>query len=306
MSAQDLSSLSSLSPTYKCGIAWSQYKNSQVYQGTHNLFLRQPSRDPVHARAYTPGDPVNLVDWKAYARSDQLIVRQRQPEASARIVIALDIGDSMFWPDASLRDLLGDEVVSKFEVALRVACHLAYAHCKAGDHVNVVLLNRDSGALEYQQIAGLRSCQDVVRVFAQAEATKFAADQWREGLALLPYEPRSCDVLLLLSDAIADDFAQTFTSIDAPRRWLLQIVSHLEADPQWLRRGVTYFEAASSAREFIGGELIADNLLGQEIAAWLERVEATVRAHAAQRVVFSEHTSIGAYELWLASATVED
>src|SRR5262245_63351680 len=46
-------------------------------------------------RPYQPGDDVRHVDWRALARSDQLVVRQWREEVLARVEILVDTSRSM-------------------------------------------------------------------------------------------------------------------------------------------------------------------------------------------------------------------
>ena len=46
-------------------------------------------------RAYAPGDDVRHLDWKAFARTDQLLVRQYQEEIAPRVDLLVDASRSM-------------------------------------------------------------------------------------------------------------------------------------------------------------------------------------------------------------------
>jgi uncharacterized protein (DUF58 family) len=46
-------------------------------------------------RAYAPGDDLRHLDWSAYARSGQLVIRRHRKEVSPRIEILLDASNSM-------------------------------------------------------------------------------------------------------------------------------------------------------------------------------------------------------------------
>ena len=84
---QDPSTLSSLHPTMGMEQHYSSYKNAPRVWGSHYLALKQPHRMPESTRKYVPGDPVRLIDWKAFARTDQLLIREIRDEASARVLL---------------------------------------------------------------------------------------------------------------------------------------------------------------------------------------------------------------------------
>lgn len=53
-------------------------------------------------RAYAPGDDLRHLDWSAYARSGQLVIRRHRKEVSPRIEILLDASASMAVDPAKL------------------------------------------------------------------------------------------------------------------------------------------------------------------------------------------------------------
>jgi len=79
----DPSTLSSLHPSETREVHHKAYKNSIRMHGSHLMALSKPARAPEACRKYVHGDPVNLIDWKAFARTDQLMVREIRDEASA-------------------------------------------------------------------------------------------------------------------------------------------------------------------------------------------------------------------------------
>jgi len=46
-------------------------------------------------RSYAPGDDVRRIDWSAYARTDQLLVRQYRNEVAPKLEVLLDLSASM-------------------------------------------------------------------------------------------------------------------------------------------------------------------------------------------------------------------
>lgn len=80
-------------------------------------------------RAYSAGDDVRHLDWRAFARTDQLLVRQWREEVLARVEILLDASRSMAI-DAR-----------KAQLALDLATLFARAAVEAGAHPVLVRLD---------------------------------------------------------------------------------------------------------------------------------------------------------------------
>ncbi len=64
-------------------------------QGHHRSALRGFSQEFVAYRPYMQGDPLKDVDWKVWARSDHLFIRQFRQETNFRGYIFLDASKSM-------------------------------------------------------------------------------------------------------------------------------------------------------------------------------------------------------------------
>lgn len=64
-------------------------------QGQHRSPLRGVSQEFMAYRPYLPGDPLKEVDWKVWARSDHLFIRQFRHESNFRAYCFLDASRSM-------------------------------------------------------------------------------------------------------------------------------------------------------------------------------------------------------------------
>lgn len=72
-------------------------------------------------RAYVPGDDLRHLDWRAYARTDELLVRRYREEIQPRVEIVLDLSRSMASDP------------TKADTARRLARLIA--ECARGDHL---------------------------------------------------------------------------------------------------------------------------------------------------------------------------
>jgi uncharacterized protein (DUF58 family) len=76
--------------------------------GTHQGGRSGSSLEFKEHRDYQPGDDLRHVDWNAYARSDQLVVKHFHEEVNPRLDVVLDCSRSMALPgSAKARAALG-------------------------------------------------------------------------------------------------------------------------------------------------------------------------------------------------------
>ena len=66
--------------------------------------IGDPSR-PVGVREYRAGDPVRHIDWRASARSDELLVRVFEPSTAPRVALFCDARVSPFSPSGRSADI---------------------------------------------------------------------------------------------------------------------------------------------------------------------------------------------------------
>ncbi|MFB6284137.1 MAG: DUF58 domain-containing protein [Halobacteria archaeon] len=74
-------------------------------------------------RKYSPGDDTRLIDWKLYARTDELYIKQFEEERNLTIHVLLDASESMDF---------GDGVKNKFEYAAKIG--LGYCYLSAQEN----------------------------------------------------------------------------------------------------------------------------------------------------------------------------
>lgn len=91
--------------------------------------LKGTSTDFLQHRAYLPGDDIRSLDWRVYARSDRLVVRQHEEYTNLDAVLVLDCSGSMAFA--------GNGGLTKFDFARRCAAMLAYLMTSQRDRVGV-------------------------------------------------------------------------------------------------------------------------------------------------------------------------
>ena len=124
-------------------------------------FIAGMHRSPFHGfsvefaehRPYMPGDPLKNLDWKVWARSDRLLVKQYTEETNLRCHLLLDLSGSMAFqsPRAAL---------SKLGYAQSLAAALAYLMLQQQDAVGAMLFAERP--LRYLPARAVRSHLDEV------------------------------------------------------------------------------------------------------------------------------------------------
>jgi uncharacterized protein (DUF58 family) len=87
--------------------------------GLHRSPLKGHSIEFAQHREYTPGDDTRQVDWKVYARSDKIYLKQFEDETNLQCSLLLDISESMTFRGSH-------SPMSKLEYAQLVVASLAY------------------------------------------------------------------------------------------------------------------------------------------------------------------------------------
>lgn len=294
---RDPSTLASLRPEWAREAHFRTYKNSPRLHGSHFLALRRPTRIPESAREYQPGDPLNLIDWKAYARTDQLIIREIRDEASATVRIGFDVSETMQWPDALVPVV--QMPPRKAEIASRVALHLAYLHLRAGDQVEL----RAAVAEKERDVvlrAAPRGPLDVVALFERCSRGQFSAEAIQGEFLSVPGEPRGVDVCYWIGDALgAADFRGFMAT--GKRQLFLHSLSSLEAGIAWIEGDTTYFDEGSGRREYQGQALRHQNNYDKKLERWRQRLKDEAELGGGAYRLITDLTPIPAYLVDLSS-----
>lgn len=169
-------------------------------QGGHRSPALAQGQEFADHRQYVPGDDVRRVDWKAFARHRQLVVRQFIEDRDVRVYILVDTSGSMTRG-----------APAKVEVAKRIAAAFSYAGTKDFDRVRVLPFSSDmdvtlravrsrgempglDAQLADAGVGGETKFPEVVRDFARRYPQRglaivvsdlMAPDGWEDGLRLL-------------------------------------------------------------------------------------------------------------------------
>ncbi|TQD23522.1 DUF58 domain-containing protein [Methanolobus vulcani] len=98
---------------------------STAYAGSRRSIHSGRGLDTKGYREYDSGDEIKTIDWKVYARSEKLYIRQFEEDKSLTTHILLDSSKSM--------DYTSGDAPSKFEYATMLASGFAYLVTKDND-----------------------------------------------------------------------------------------------------------------------------------------------------------------------------
>jgi uncharacterized protein (DUF58 family) len=153
--------------------------------GLHKSPYRGLSQEFAEHRPYIAGDEVRRIDWRVYARTDRLYVKEFEEETNAPVRLLLDVSGSLnFTPRR----------VSKLEYARYLVAALAYLATKQNDRVGLVCFDEEIRA-RVRTRGGERHLHTILSTLEATEArgrTRTGASllseaaQWkRRGLAIL-------------------------------------------------------------------------------------------------------------------------
>ena len=161
----------------------------QVVEGLRIGMHRSPARgissEFTAYRQYVPGDDVQHVDWKSYARSDRYYIKLYEAETNFVSNLLLDVSSSMTY---------GSGDITKLEYAKYLAASLAYLIIDQGDSAGIGIFD---GELQnyIQPKSNMGVLVDISRELEQVEPkprtdigqvlSNFAHRMSRRGVAVL-------------------------------------------------------------------------------------------------------------------------
>jgi uncharacterized protein (DUF58 family) len=162
-------------------------------QGLHRSNRHGASVEFAEYRPYVPGDPPNLIDWSAYARTDRHLIRRFEEETSLTGYVLLDCSGSLAWQ--------GRGSLSKFGYACSMAASLLYMLVSQGDRGGLVTFR--AGVLErHAPASSAARLKPLLEVLERAEARDPGdiAAALHQSSALLPRR----SLVLVISDFLQD------------------------------------------------------------------------------------------------------
>lgn len=180
--------------------------------GMHKSPYKGFSVEFADYRQYVPGDDVRHLDWRAYAKTDRLVIKQYEVETNLRTHIVLDCSGSMAYPEEETKGESGERM-TKWEYAATVAACLGH-----------LLLHQQDGV-------GLTLFDHAIRKQLPVSATRAALAGFIQTLEET-FPAEKTDVKLLFNH-LADQI---------PRRGLIVLISDLLTDFDDLVNGLQRFK----------------------------------------------------------------
>jgi uncharacterized protein (DUF58 family) len=156
--------------------------------GLHKSPYHGLSQEFAEHRPYIAGDELRRIDWRVYARTDRLYVKESEEETNAPVRLLLDVSGSLNFAPRK---------VSKLEYARYLTAALAYLSTRQGDRVGLCCFNEEIQA-SLPARGGERHLQTILVALEQVRAR----GQTRIGQTLLRQAAqwRRRGLLILISD----------------------------------------------------------------------------------------------------------
>ncbi|MGI9250683.1 MAG: DUF58 domain-containing protein [Pseudohongiellaceae bacterium] len=204
-------SINFLDPTVLAGLGNLELRARVVVEGFLAGLHKSPHRgfsvEFNDYRHYQRGDDMRHVDWKLYARSDQLYIKQYEDETNVRCVIVLDTSTSMRYASGG---------VSKLEYGVTLASALAWFIMRQRDAVGLVTFDeqiRDHIPPRCRQphlmrilrtLAGFTE-QAITKTKTQADTKTITGTDATKPLADLAATMSKKSMVILITDMLDDE-----------------------------------------------------------------------------------------------------
>lgn len=300
-------SILNLAPVHAHTIQFPYFKYTQQTQGSFYWQLRRVSRTPAFSRPYVAGDPIRLVDWRAFARNDQLIVREQRENASVKIVVILDYSHSMLWPDVSIEEFVGHPLGMKIEIATRIALNLCFMHLKAGDEITVLPVNFSEGNVpsqltEWGVTYRFRSSADILGIYNEYVQRGFSKSLFPNSGLMERRPVERYDLIYVLSDSFKREMLEHLIP-SSKHLHLMQVLSSLETNQDWIKPQFAYLEESNEDNEYLGQVLLGERGLSSRAASWREGLRQWLTNRGSSYQLVTDRTSIEEYFALLSRMT---
>lgn len=245
--------------------------------GVHPSPLRGSGDEFARHRSYQQGDDVRHVDWKLFARSDRLFVREYRERSNLRSFLVMDHSASMEYTDA--------DGVSKLRYASMAAAALAFLMLNSGDAVglatfgdvpDVALAPRSRRGQLHQILRRLGNLRPNGGATAASVLDRLGDALPRRGR------------LILLSDLLeADGGAALATALARLRARgdevvVVRVITPAEAGSTVLPAGLYYDPEAPAAA--VPAAPSADGGYAERVTAYYEELSGRLRGHGVEYV----------------------
>ena len=160
--------------------------------GLHRSPYKGFSVDFMQYRPYVPGDDLQRVDWKVFARTDRYFVKEYQGETNTQVQIVLDTSGSMGYKTHE---------VSKLEFGCYLAASVAYLANRQRDAAGLTLFDRSIDKYCPPRVSRTHLLT-LLTTLEQAAAN--AATDLDRSLSTVAEQHRRRGFIVLISDLLTD------------------------------------------------------------------------------------------------------
>lgn len=240
--------------------------------GMHKSPYRGFSVEFAQHREYVPGDDIRYIDWKIFAKSDRIYIKEFEEETNLRAHLFLDQSESMAYGF--------DGGMSKFDYAATALASLAYLIQQQADAVGLTLFDEKI----VRQVPASNTRANLANVYGSlAEAKPTAKTKIGSVLPELARELRRRGMVILFSD-LFDDPDQVLLGLRAlaQRRHDVVVFHVLDRDEvEFPFERMTMFEGLEAMPELLVDPKALRDAYLQEINGFQEKVR---RGCLAQRI----------------------
>jgi uncharacterized protein (DUF58 family) len=178
-----------LHPQTLARLATFEMRAKMIVEGLSSGQHRSPyqgfSVEFAQHRPYSPGDDLRHLDWKVFARSDKLHLKQYQQETNLDLIVLVDCSGSMSFGSRTFADAsgVGRETSpdgrahwSKFDHATALAAAISYITLRQGDRVGLEMFD-DEVKLVLKRSSGQETWRQIVSALASHPARGTPATQ---------------------------------------------------------------------------------------------------------------------------------
>ena len=284
--SKDISSLEITTPL----IAQSRvFSKDSPSRGFYKHPLRHGSKSPEIARPYIPGDPLKLIDWRSFARTENLIIREEAKTARKKVLILCDLAPSMYWPEEDFyKKSKQKPIINKVFFSSRIALHLAYQHKICDNRTFLGFLKDD---------------KIFAKEISRKEELVHLDKNLREDFFYLNKALESCFFELEYNSSFhsfyfLSDHLTTKESIILPQsqeKYFFHTLSSYELDTEWISKEFHYCKNLKSRSKFLGEKLKKNNFFQNEFNAWLRKKSETYAGKGFRYFLISDLTKLSEY-----------
>ncbi|MBX3390334.1 MAG: DUF58 domain-containing protein [Phycisphaeraceae bacterium] len=189
--------------------------------GQHRSPYQGFSVEFAQHRPYSPGDDLRHLDWKVFARSDKLHLKQYQQETNFDLIVMVDCSGSMSFGSRLFAEASGAgrrnspdgrTHWSKFDHATALAAALSYITLRQGDRVGLemfdervrLVLKRSSSQGTWRQIVSALSSHPARRSHPGAEDSTSRPSDLRRAIDETFAQITNRCILAIVSDFFMD------------------------------------------------------------------------------------------------------